>query len=234
MSLLSIVNDAQREIGVSVTGNVVGSSNSDAQMLLGLAHAAVRFIAREHAWQALVKERTFVTVAQETQTGAIPADFDRIVNDTAFNRTRKWRLNGPLTAEEWQSAKMAGVGPVVPWFRIRGNDLLFIAAPGAGETVAFEYVTTNWIVSASGLVYRNRWAADDDSALVPEELVTFRVIERYLSRKGLDTADVARQFAEALRERIAADGGRRMLTCAESAPTRPIPALVQEGSWPLS
>jgi hypothetical protein len=44
-----------------------------------------------------VEEQTFVTTATTIQANAIPADFDRFIPNSFFNRTTRRPIIGPVT-----------------------------------------------------------------------------------------------------------------------------------------
>jgi hypothetical protein len=73
--------------------------------LLGLAQQEGKELARRHTWQRSSRKQTFTATATETQSTAIPSDFDRFIDETMFNRTRKRHVYGPLNPQEWQFQK---------------------------------------------------------------------------------------------------------------------------------
>ncbi|PJF32813.1 MAG: hypothetical protein CUN57_03930, partial [Phototrophicales bacterium] len=79
------------------------------------------------------------------QVDDITSDFDRIVNQSMFNRTTARQVFGPLSPQEWQRVKSARSTIVRDNFRLRGGKILFTPEPVAGQEVYFEYVSTNWV-----------------------------------------------------------------------------------------
>jgi hypothetical protein len=77
---------------------------------------------------------------------AMPADYDRQIHRTAWNRDRKWEIIGPLTPQEWQYRK-SGIVQTSPRQRFRmigWADNQFTVQPtpstgDAGQIIAFEY-----------------------------------------------------------------------------------------------
>jgi hypothetical protein len=227
MSLITIVQNAADRLSLPRPPAVVLSSDQTVVQLLGLAQQEGKELARLGAWQALLAEHTFPTLAQEAQSNAIPADFDWIVPDTAFNRTARRRLAGPLTAAEWQLAK-ATVTLVNPAFRLRGNVMLIAPAPPPGETVAYEYVSRNWC-RASGGTPRAAWGADSDTAVIDEELHTLGIVWRFKKSKGFDYAEDFTTYQVQTRQALNRDGARpRISTDGASRERMPVAPQVPE------
>ena len=82
MTLLSVCQDAIREIGqFEVPNTIVSNSNTTAIKLLAHAKRAVRELAERADWDVITREYTFATV-NGTTAYSMPSDFDRFVSDT--------------------------------------------------------------------------------------------------------------------------------------------------------
>jgi hypothetical protein len=235
MSLLTIVQNAARRLGITAPSVVISSSDQNVIKLLGLSNQGGRELARRANWQALTKEKTFTSLAQESQTGAIPADFDRVVNDTLFNRTRKRKVLGPLTPQQWQLQKSVVASVVTDSFRIRGNAILILPSPSAGDTYAYEYLSSYWVdTDQDGTGDATAWAADDDTSLVDEELLTLDLVWRFLKANGLDYAEAFNTFEAQAQQIVARDGAKTLISLAgDYDGDRARYPGVQEGSWSL-
>lgn len=234
MSLLTIIQDAADRIGIVRPSSVIGSSDTQVRQLVGLAQQEGKALARRGPWQALNTEKTFTATATEEQTNALPADFDRMIEGSFWNRTQDRKVIGPLTPQKWQALKTGLY--VLAWdaFRIRGSSLLMNPAPAAGDIMAYEYVSTHWCSSADETTTRSAWVADDDVGRLDEELMTLGVIWRFLKAKGFDYGEAFRAYEQEVQNRLANDGGSNILDLNGDAsgsavydPTTP------EGYWPL-
>lgn len=230
MTLLTIVQAAADRVGVARPSTVIGNADQTARTMLALAQEEGNHLARRAPWQRLTKEQTFTATATETQSGALPSDFDRFITETFWNRTRKRQVRGPLTSEEWQSLKGWTTSPLVDAFRLRGNDLIFSPIPQAGDTYAYEYVSNQWCRSAS-LEDRSAWAADTDTGLLDEELMTLGLAWRFLQSSGLDYAEAFDKYERQVANALLRDGGKRTRYYAGSAGGRGPGIVVPEGSW---
>lgn len=236
MSLLSVARNAAMRLAVAVPDTIVDNTEETAQRLLSLANQSGREMARRHEWSFLTKEHTFIAVNDEIQTNApIPSDFDRIINGTVFNRTAKRRVVGPLTAEEWQ-VQMSLTASVVPEaFRIRGNQFLMTPAPADGDTIVYEYVSKWWAdVNDDGSGDNTEYTTDTAVALLDEEAITVDVVWRFQQAAGLSYAETYRTAQIMIADRIARDGGRRIVDLGRARLTqKPRVPYIPDGSWTL-
>lgn len=221
MSLLTIVQDVADRVGLPRMTQVVGSSDMQIRQLLALVNQDGVEIARRHAWQQITKEKTFTTTAAEVQTGVIPSDFDRFVDGTVFNRTKRQPAEGPLTATEYADHKASLVTVVVDAFRVRGNDFHILPTPGTGQIWAFEYVSTWWVLGVSeSTPSKAKFTADDDNSIFPDELHVQGLTWRYKRSRGLDYAEDFNTYEALFKMLTGRDGGRRILDMGASAKRR--------------
>lgn len=189
MTLLTICQDAADEIGIDRPTAVIGSSQPAVQKLLRYANKAGVVLSKKVAWQALRKERTFTSVASETQTSILPSDFDRMVPETFWNRSSYELISGPVSAVEWQGLKTFSYSGDYK-FAYRGDAILVVPTLGAGDTLAFEYVSTQWCESSGG-TGQTAWAADSDVGVISEQLIVRAVKFMYLTDEGLPNVNAA-------------------------------------------
>lgn len=215
MTLATLCQAAARQLNLPAPQAFVSSVDDTAALLLRLATEEGVSLMRRCAWQALVAEKTFTTVAADEQVDAIPSDYDRMIPETMFNRGTRRRVAGPLSAEEWQQTKATLVTYVNPTFRMRGDTILMSPNPPAGEVIAYEYVSKNFCKSAAGVTQAD-WVADNDVSRLDEGLMTLGLIWRFRQVKGLSYAEDLQlyerrvtdaEMRDGVRPRISADMG---------------------------
>lgn len=228
MSLLTVVQAACRELPLPFTAAVVASTDATVLKLLRLANEDGKALAARYPWQALTSEHTFTTVATDAQTGSIPSDFDRIVPETMYNRTRRREVAGPIDQGTWQRFKATLVVPVFAQFRIRGDTILMCPTQTAGDTIAYEYISTKWCQS-SGAVAQVAWAADSDTSKLNEEAHTLGLIWRWKQSVGVDFMSDFEKAERYIADLIIRDGSRqRLRTDVTSLERIPIPPQVPD------
>lgn len=235
MSLLTMVTQVCRRIGITAPSAVAASTDLQIIQLVAIANEEGQDLSSRYPWQALQNESTFTTVATESQ-GAITtlagADFRYIMNDIMWDRTLLRPILGPLNPQDWQTLKAQNVtGPFVQ-FRIRGGLLRFLPAPSAGDTIAFEWLSKNWVTVLLGGTSAT-WTADGDTGLIPEEIMTEGIIWRWKAAKGLDYAEDFNKYERLVVDAMARDGGKRMLNLNGGPEGYPPAILVPAGSWNL-
>lgn len=230
MTLLTLVQNATDRLGITRPTSGVASTDQQVIQLIGFAQQEGKELAKRHAWQVMTKEQTFTSTAAETQTSAIPSDFDRFIDDTFFNRTEKRKLEGPLSPQQWAFHKSVVATTLVEAFRQRGNSILITPTPTAGQTMAFEYVSTQWCESSAG-VDQSAWAADIDVGLLSEELMTLGVIWRWQKAKGLDYAENFNTYEMQVAQAIARDGGKPTLQIGSAPRDGARRPLIPDGNW---
>lgn len=192
MTLLSIVNDAQDEVGVDRTPTVAGNADPLAQKFLRLVNKVGTKLMKVAAWQDLRKEQTFTAVAGAAQANILPDDFDRFVPETFWNRTDIELITGPVSATEWQSLKANSYAGTRKYI-LRGGAVSIIPDMDGGETLAFEYVSNEWCQDSGG-TGQTYFQGDTDTGVLDEELLTLALIYEYLDSEGMPTNKAALNF----------------------------------------
>jgi hypothetical protein len=235
MSLLTIVNAAQAMLNLPVSATVIGNPGQAQKQLLALSNLDGKMTADEFAWQRLIRETSFTTVATEEQTDAsadLPADLGWIIDETLFNRNTTLKITGPLASREWQERKAFGVNVAWSQYRIRGNSFWFLPAPTAGESVYYEYVSSYFCESAGGTA-QAAWTADSDVARIPENVMTLGLIWRWKAAKGMEHSGDYNNWVEAKERAAARSGSRRKLSAVgPTVPPRGGRGTIPEGNWP--
>ena len=238
MNMLQIVQAVRGRLGQPIPLSVAGNLDPGIIQMLGLLNEFVEDLETRSYWQANQLETTWVTTATENQ-GAVatlfPYGFCGIVPDTFFNRTSRLSIVGGIGAAEWAARKAMNFSGPLPNFRIRGNNLLLIPPPPAGQTYSLEYYSNFFVMNTvSGTVYRHYWLLDTDVCTVDDTLAIAYLKWAWRSTKGLDYAEDFRKYerllaTKAVREKTALALSMSGQTEASFGPG----VLVSPGSWPL-
>lgn len=231
MTLLTMVQQAALMVGITQPSVVVGSTNQQVQELLACAQEEGRKLMKRGVWQVLRKQQLFSAVAQEIQTNMIPSDYDRFVNETFWNRTRRRPLYGPMTPQEWQNLKAWTSSPVSDTFTMRGNDIYIIPTPTAGDEMAYEYVSKNWCQSSGGTP-QDEWLADTDTGILPERIMQMGIQWRYKQKKGLKFMPDYQVYETEVKQQLAGDNPLRTVNFGNPNWIGRYPGIaVPDGSW---
>lgn len=234
MSLLTLIQNTANSVGLTAPSVVVTSTDANVVTLLALANSSGKEMAKAYEWQEMMQDSGTIvssgTILQGTLTTVFGASFDRIVNQTFWDGSSRLPIDGPITIQQWQQFRASNVvGP--PYIFIIQNNQLWIGPTpiDAGHALSCYFMSKYWCQSSGG-TGQTAWTADDDTAIIPEELLLLDLIWRYKQKKGLayaeDMKTAQRQFetytAQNKANRILFLGGRNIL----------YPANIPEGYWP--
>ena len=230
MSLLSIVQGVAGRLALAQPAAVVGSTDRQVQQLLALANEEGQVLARSYPWEAIRKEMTVTTTASQAQAAALPADFDRFVPNSFFNRSTRRPMTGPITPRQHQWIQAQPVySTVYLAFTPRTGQFLIDPTPPAGEVIAYEYLSSQWAKSAAG-VGQSAYLADTDLCFLDEALITLGLRWRFLRAKGLDYAEEMATYEREVERAQARDGGATALTLAPQ-PIDPNRVNIPDGNF---
>ena len=217
MSLLSIARDAAQEIGFDLPAQIIGNNDATARQLLALANREGKMLSRRCNWAALQKEHTFSTVAGQ-QSYALPTDYDRMLFGSVWDRSQFRRIKGGLQPAQWQQLKSGlGNGAVAfKSFRLKpeADALAFYIDPipqQSGQQLVFEYVSKNWCKDVSSSLTSSSWQKDTDISLLSEDLITYGLVWRFLSAKGLDFSAHFAEYEREVSQAFARDSAPQLL-----------------------
>lgn len=146
-TVLEIAQSASGLLQLQKPSALLTSTDTNTVFLSDLIFNEAVAIRDEFDWPETIREHTF-TLSNGVDSYALPADFDRHVFDTHWNRGQRMSLIGPVTPMEWQTYK-SGLVATLPRqrFRVKGAGLkqFFLdSTPTAsedGQTCAFEHIT---------------------------------------------------------------------------------------------
>lgn len=236
MSLLTIVQGACQVVGIPSPSSVIGNADTNVAQMLALVNLEGTELSRAKSWAELSVLSTWATVATSDQgpvTTVIGADYDRFVPGTQWDRSLIRPLGGPRSPQGWsQDLAFPAAGPYYN-LRIYGSPahVYFFPAQAAGDLVAWEYISNQWVLAANGVTGKTSFTVDTDTAKLDETLIKLGLIVLYKAQKGLRfDADLVK-YQDAREERFASNGGGpKTLRMAGYDPSRW--SHLPDGNWP--
>jgi len=145
---------------------------------------------------------------------SLPSDYDRQVDRTQYDKSNRWEMLGPETAQQWQFLKSSYIstGPRVR-YRILGNKFQIWPIISTNDYLGFEYVSNLW-VTASGSTAPDKasFTADTDTCIFPDRLIVLGTKLKYFEIKGFDTTALKRDYDDQLSFAKANDAGSPTLS----------------------
>lgn len=164
----------------------------------------------------------------------LPSDWKKQIPQTEWDRTNRWPLLGPQSAQGWQSFKSGIVyaGPRER-FRLLGNTIALNPPPPNGLVLAFEYISNAFVVAADGVTHKSSFTADDDTCLFDDSLMVEGLKVAFKQAKGLDVSFELSRFNILLEQCKAQDRSAPKLSLSPAdisilLTTQNIP----DGNWP--
>ncbi len=171
-----------------------------------------------------------------TQDYALPTDYDRMISDTAWDRTNHWPNLGPKSSQESQWLQ-GGLISTVPRerYRILGNKMRFFPAPNSALNIVFEYVS-NFTVTATGGTSPTKatFTVDSDTCVFKDEVIIKGLKYHWRKAKKLDFTAELLEYSDSVSRSMAQDEPAQRMSLSPISPDIYIlPSAVQEGSWNL-
>lgn len=148
----------------------------------------------------------------------LPATFERVIDNTVWDRSRYWQMRGPQSPQQWQLYKSSIISQasIQRRFRFRNisGTMVFSIDPvptDNGSPLVFEYVSNGWCQSDTG-VAQNSWQADTDTGILQEYLLMLGTRWRVLRRLGFSYSEELDEYEKELSKAKASDGGAAVLS----------------------
>jgi hypothetical protein len=153
----------------------------------------------------------------------LPSDWDRQVDRTHYDKSKRWEMLGPTDAQQWQFLKSSYIstGPRIR-YRILGGYFQVWPAMNTNEYLGFEYMSNQWATSSAG-VTQSSFLNDNDTCIFPDRLMVTALKKKYFEIKGFDATAFTRDYLQQLSFAKANDSGSATLSFA------PVPGSVLIG-----
>ena len=126
---------------------------------------------------------------------AMPSDYFRMVNRTQYDKSRRWALAGPATAQEWEwlQSSYISTGPRIR-YRIFGGFIQTWPVIATNDLISFEYISNGYAIDAGTGAAKTSFTADTDTYLWPDRLMQLAVKWRYLNQRGFDATSAKGEY----------------------------------------
>jgi hypothetical protein len=163
----------------------------------------------------------------------LPADWQRQIPQTEWNRTQRWELLGPKSSQEWQTFKsgIVSAGPRQR-FRILQNQLCLNPSPPDNQTLSFEYISNGWVEGVDG-VGKVEITADTDTFIFSDSLLITGLKSQWMNAKGLDASFSLGEFRYLLEQEKSTNKSAPVLSTGAFAGSILLTDQnILDGSWP--
>ena len=216
----SIVNNAAAECGLTPVSNPYASTDPAIVQLRYLLNTGGLELLAVYPWQQLTKEANHTILYGDANTFSLPDDFDRMLDQTSWDRTQNESLLGPVTSQQWQTIKGRVVSADIDiTFRYNQDVILVHPDPPAGSgtyaDIFYEYISRGWVQDGSvTTTYKDFVEASADLVLFDPLLMTKLLKLRFLGAKGFDTTDISDQVSRAFSSATGKNTAAQVLSVA--------------------
>lgn len=145
-----------------------------------------------------------------------PADFDRQIDRTHWDKSKHWEMLGPSTPQqqEWLRSGYISTGPRIRYWYKQGYFQIWPPL-GSTESLAYEYLSKYWILATGATaISKNAFTADTDTTIFSDALMEGLIKLKYWQIKGFDTTALDLDYRKLLDIEKANDGGSPTLNMA--------------------
>jgi hypothetical protein len=142
----------------------------------------------QHDWQQLSSEFIITTAPGQT-VYPLPADCDRIISDSSWNRTTQLPAIGSLVEPEWQAlqARNLAGATFASLFRIENGALVLANAVSSVQTLVIPYQSRAWVRTAQG-VPKDNLEQNDDVILFDPQMFKLALRVAWMVSKEFDVS----------------------------------------------
>lgn len=139
--------------------------------------------------QAASADGTAVSLTFSQTLYPMPSDYDRISDNTQWDKSRHWEMLGPETGQQWQWLKSGYIstGPRMR-FRILGGYFQIWPPSGIADYIGFEYISNQWVLSAAATAAgptpdKSSFTVDTDTCVFNDNLMVLGLKSKYMQSK---------------------------------------------------
>jgi hypothetical protein len=205
----AVITGIPSTTGLDTTYMVSGNGVAQAAMIKSVDSAT-------QVTLTLVSTGTFPATALtfgKTQY-SLPSDYDRQIDRTHYDKSKRWEMIGPETAQQWQFLKSSWIstGPRVR-YRIYGGYFQVWPIVSTADVLSFEYISKSWALSSTALA-QTQFLNDTDTCIYPDRLMVLDLKRKFYEAKGFDTSAYERDYEFELNLAKTSDAGSPTLSMA--------------------
>lgn len=145
-----------------------------------------------------------------------PADFDRQIDRTHWDKSKHWEMLGPSTPQqrEWLRSGYISTGPRIRYSYMGGYFMVWPPL-GSTESLSFEYVSKYWVSATSPTSLaptKQAFTVDTDTCIFPDSLMRALIKLKYFEVKSFDTTAYYRDYVQQRDLAKANDAGSQTLS----------------------
>lgn len=230
MTVLNALQSAAIKLIARRPGVFFGADDTFELEMTDMVNTVADDVAQAHDWQALVKIAT-LTGDGVSEEFDLPADYARQMLTSTIRDVNNWAwgYGHCATVDDFLRFRDNNLNTIPGMWSIFGGKLNVFPAPPAGSTARFPYISRNWALASNGAA-QDRFSADTDTFILPEELLMKGLVWKYRDNKGLASEGDQEDYEAALNYHAGKDGGSYVI---RTNSRRMWPGSSPAWPWPL-
>ena len=166
--------------------------------------------------QAATATNTTVALTISQTKYALPSDYDRLIDGTQWDKSKRWQMIGPETMQqkEWLKSGYISTGPSIRYY-LMGDKFQIWPPLSTAEYLGFDYVSTQWVTATGGASpSKTAFDTDTDTCIFPDRLIVQGLKLKYFEIKGFETTALYRDYMTQKDIAKAVDAGSPILSMA--------------------
>ena len=217
----ALINRAAVEVGLNADTDPVGSPDETYIQMQALLDSLGQELVNLYDWPILVRTLTIDTSVDDSGVYDLPADYDHMINQTAWDMNNTVPVSGPLSPQQWQYLEGTNLVSQTLYASLRqfDNKLEVYPQPAPPTIITLEYISRNWVMEQA----QRQLGANRDNVSTGSDLIMFdpllvvKMLKlKYLQAKGLPAQDAAMEFDTMLQSRMSKAQGAPMLNAGRS------------------
>lgn len=216
----TIINRVAVEVGLLPSSDAVADSGDTFVQLEGLLNSSGQELCELNDWPILTKTHSIITKASDTGSYELPYDFNYMIDQTGWDKTRRLPLGGPLSAQEWAYLKGRNLTNQLIYASFRqleGNFDIFPNPPPLGIEINFEYISRSWLKVQGENEATLDTIESGTNICMLSPLLSIKFLKlKFLQAKGFDYAAAALEFDTLLGGMIGKATGAQVLSASNN------------------
>jgi len=210
MTILSVMQEACKVIGLDVPTAVLASTDREHIELVGTANDMAERIMQSYDWQTLKTLATF-TGDGTTEDFAFPTGYNRMLKKAqVWSSSLETPLSPISDTDHWLGLDVQSFDFVVNAWTIYGDQFHIKPALASAVTAKFYYIS-NLIVAPAAGDNKTSFTADTDTFRLDETLLRHGIIWQWRANKGLPYQEDMESYESRKESLITHDKGARMI-----------------------
>tara|TARA_R110001632_G_scaffold1446_3_gene6372 strand:+ start:1105 stop:1839 length:735 start_codon:yes stop_codon:yes gene_type:complete len=214
----TIINRAAVEMGLLPSEDPASDTGDTFIQMVGLLNSSGQELCELNDWPVLIKTYSILTTSADTGSYDLPDDFNYMIDQTGWDKTRRLPIGGPLSAQEWTYLKGRNLfnKTIYACFRqLDGKFDLFPNPPPDGLDISFEYVSRSWLKEQGSDTATRDTINSGTNVCCLDPLLSIKFLKlKFLQAKGFDYSAAAMEFDTLLGGRIGKSTGAQVLNAS--------------------